>query len=323
MIEEAPDDGPNTKICDVIALGGVPLKPTEGHSKDLIQIDGFNKISIIDVIIEEFCKEEKYKPETIKYYRDDFSRVLYNFQEKYREKEPEYWVKKALKYNPRYNERGLIVFDITTPAETKYLERHFYTVNCMPKYIHGIGVAEVGPVLKNDNMHFRLANSIEPDVVINDLVLTDDHIINLINNRIKAAAKHKAYLLKTIPKKRFSRATSRAANGYTENKMVFLSGPYSTGENSIEENVRLARYYCNYIQEQGLSVYSPHAYHSFAQLDSLLYEDWMDICFDWIDACDIVFRIGGASEGADREVQYARQSGKEVIHKIGDIFYLR
>ena len=45
----------------------------------------------------------------------------------------------------------------------------------------------------------------------------------------------------------------------------------------------------------------------------------MPICLDLADRCDAVLRIGGASSGADEEMERIRARGGSVFHRIDDI----
>ena len=45
----------------------------------------------------------------------------------------------------------------------------------------------------------------------------------------------------------------------------------------------------------------------------------MDICLSLADRCDAVLRIGGPSNGADREVERIRANGGAVYHALDDI----
>lgn len=47
---------------------------------------------------------------------------------------------------------------------------------------------------------------------------------------------------------------------------------------------------------------------------------WLELGLDWVRECDAVFRVGGASEGSDAEVELARQLGKPVFNRLDSLY---
>jgi hypothetical protein len=69
----------------------------------------------------------------------------------------------------------------------------------------------------------------------------------------------------------------------------------------------------NDLMEYGYSPYVPHL--NFYQHVAFPrdYEDWMDLDFSWLSQCQAIIRIPGISPGADREMDYAKKLGLEVL----------
>lgn len=65
--------------------------------------------------------------------------------------------------------------------------------------------------------------------------------------------------------------------------------------------------------ENGLAPYVPHLSHFQDMMFRRDYEEWMALDFAWIERCDALVRLSGASHGADREVVYAQDLGKLVL----------
>lgn len=53
------------------------------------------------------------------------------------------------------------------------------------------------------------------------------------------------------------------------------------------------------------------------------YESWMGYDFRVIDMADAVFRLSGLSHGADREVEYAKNTGKLIYHSLDAVPHVR
>ena len=99
-------------------------------------------------------------------------------------------------------------------------------------------------------------------------------------------------------------------------KKVYVAGPYSTNPRAgvhqatvVGENLFLAGFY----------PFIPHLYHFWNNLFPHEYEEWMKMCFAWLEKCDYVLRIPGESEGADREVTLAEEKEIPVFHDMRDL----
>lgn len=87
-------------------------------------------------------------------------------------------------------------------------------------------------------------------------------------------------------------------------KIVFIAGPYISNP---EENVRKAIYWANVVMNEGYIPIIPHLYHFMNKEYPRTEEIWRETSLDILKRCDILFRILGESEGADKEVQLATE----------------
>ena len=108
-------------------------------------------------------------------------------------------------------------------------------------------------------------------------------------------------------------------------KTIYIAGPISNGETVDREdwmpNIVKACEVGAKIIELGHNPIVPHlAYyleeHSGVEFS---YEDWMRVDFGLIRASDALLRMEGESRGADREVTYARQIGRQVFRGLDEI----
>lgn len=96
---------------------------------------------------------------------------------------------------------------------------------------------------------------------------------------------------------------------------IYIAGPITKGD--IASNVKRGIDTGHSFMMAGFAPFVPHYSHFHNVVygpRQPQYEDWMSIDFSWILACDALYRMGGESKGADREVKFA------IKHKI-PVFY--
>lgn len=49
------------------------------------------------------------------------------------------------------------------------------------------------------------------------------------------------------------------------------------------------------------------------------YEEWMQYDFEWLQSCDVVLRLSGISDGAEREVLHAINYDIPVFFDVNDL----
>ena len=103
-------------------------------------------------------------------------------------------------------------------------------------------------------------------------------------------------------------------------KKVYVASPYTRGD--VGENIKMQLDATEDLYKLGFTVYAPvvtlHHQHIAYPHD---YNFWMRMCYEWLEVCDAVLRIGGYSEGADMEVEYANKLGIPVFNNLIDLEY--
>lgn len=100
---------------------------------------------------------------------------------------------------------------------------------------------------------------------------------------------------------------------------AFLSGPHIAGD--VEKNKETAIYYARKLRDQGYNVFCPHVAiagycDDLNDKNPVHRKKIMDMCFQWIDICDIFVLIPGfsGSPGAMKEYDYAVEKEKLIIN---------
>lgn len=91
---------------------------------------------------------------------------------------------------------------------------------------------------------------------------------------------------------------------------VYVAGPYTKGD--VVENVRAAVLAGDQIFGAGHTPYVPHLTHLWHTIRPRPWEDWLRLDLEWVDVCDALIRLPGASKGADMEVAHAERRGIPV-----------
>ncbi len=96
---------------------------------------------------------------------------------------------------------------------------------------------------------------------------------------------------------------------------IYVAGPISIGDTEtninrgIEAGIRLIK--------DGMIPYIPHLNGKLRKYDP--FPDWhegiLDYEMQWLDTCDVLYRLGGESVGAEIEVRYARSIGIPVFYE--------
>lgn len=87
---------------------------------------------------------------------------------------------------------------------------------------------------------------------------------------------------------------------------VYVAAPYS---GDVTLNVRRACVVAEQVQARGGVPFVPHLSHLWDLLSHRPYEEWLEWCLAWVERCDLVVRLEGASPGATREVERAAELG--------------
>lgn len=99
----------------------------------------------------------------------------------------------------------------------------------------------------------------------------------------------------------------------TRRTRVYVAGPITSSGNLLL-NVRNALHVGTRLLKRGYAPYVPHltCFWEIVAQEDFNYEDWLGLDFNYLSTCDAILRLPGASKGADREVELARERGLRV-----------
>jgi hypothetical protein len=102
-------------------------------------------------------------------------------------------------------------------------------------------------------------------------------------------------------------------------KIIYIASPYSNGNPAKNVKRQIDAY--NLLDELGYLPFAPLLNH-FVDLNSekeRSWQDWIDICLDWVRKSDGLLRLSGDSLGADKEVEEAIKNKIPVFHSLDQI----
>lgn len=98
---------------------------------------------------------------------------------------------------------------------------------------------------------------------------------------------------------------------------VYIASPYTKGDPI--KNVNRQMIMANALMELGYCPIVPLLGHFQNELYPRKYEDWLKIDLEKVNRCDVVFRLSGESNGADREVAHAKELGIPVVYDLTEL----
>ena len=100
-------------------------------------------------------------------------------------------------------------------------------------------------------------------------------------------------------------------------RLVYVAGPFS---GDVAGNIHRAIETGQLLWRTGrLMPLIPHLFFHWEMLYPAPYEEMMERCFCLLDGCDALYRMPGASPGADREVSYANLHQIPVFTKLTNL----
>lgn len=99
-----------------------------------------------------------------------------------------------------------------------------------------------------------------------------------------------------------------------ERTRVYIAGPYSQGDRAL--NVRLALDAAGRLLDNEYAPYVPHLTHFWHLVHPKPYEVWLKLDREWLLLCHALLRLPGASDGADREMEWAANAGIPIYHDL-------
>jgi hypothetical protein len=92
-------------------------------------------------------------------------------------------------------------------------------------------------------------------------------------------------------------------------RTIYIAGPYTTPDPCENTHIAIG------VAENLISLgFVPHLTHFWHTMRPHTYDFWLQYDLVWMEKCDAVFRIEGASIGADREVARAKELGIPVFN---------
>lgn len=98
---------------------------------------------------------------------------------------------------------------------------------------------------------------------------------------------------------------------------VYIAGPYTQGD--VAANVRRAIEAADELALLGHVPYIPHLTHFWHLVSPKPYEWWLRYDAQWLEDCDVLLRLPGPSNGADTEVELAKERHMPVVHSIEEL----
>ncbi len=98
---------------------------------------------------------------------------------------------------------------------------------------------------------------------------------------------------------------------------VYIACPYTLGDVAI--NVRNSIKAAEKLRALGYSPYNPLLTHFWHLLFPHPAEYWYRHDLEWLEVCDVLFRLPGKSVGADHEVARAKELGMPVYYSFAEL----
>lgn len=95
---------------------------------------------------------------------------------------------------------------------------------------------------------------------------------------------------------------------------VYIAGPYTSGR--WGPNIEAAIDAAQDVYEAGHVPFVPHTMTALWSMKHM--NDWITFDLKWVEVCDALVRIGGWSEGAQTEEEFAKENGIPVYHGVDD-----
>lgn len=104
---------------------------------------------------------------------------------------------------------------------------------------------------------------------------------------------------------------------------VYIASPYTKGDTAV--NVKRQLDMVDVLMDKGFAPFAPLYSHFQHMAHPRPYEDWLNVDFVWVEACDCVLRLDGGSSGADKEVKLALELGKPVFYSVESLceYYIK
>ncbi len=99
---------------------------------------------------------------------------------------------------------------------------------------------------------------------------------------------------------------------------VYIASPYTLGDVAV--NVKLQIDTVNELMDEGFAPFAPLYSHFQHMVHPRPYQDWIDICLEWVGVCDCLLRLGGESKGAEGEIKLANELGLPIFYSTDELY---
>ena len=98
---------------------------------------------------------------------------------------------------------------------------------------------------------------------------------------------------------------------------IYIAGPYTQGD--VAQNVFNAIKVADVLVAMGHTPYIPHLTHFWHLVSPKEWSFWIKYDSQFLPLCDCLFRLEGASKGADSEVHQATVLGLPVYYSLEEL----
>lgn len=104
---------------------------------------------------------------------------------------------------------------------------------------------------------------------------------------------------------------------FKQNALVYLAGPYTIPDPVT--NTRIAMEKATELRDLGFPTYVPHLAILWDMAHPTDYDTWLNMCFEFIKACNYIYRLPGPSSGADKELVLASTLEIPVVYSTMEL----
>jgi hypothetical protein len=100
---------------------------------------------------------------------------------------------------------------------------------------------------------------------------------------------------------------------------VYIASPYTIGDQArnVYESLKVA----NELINDGLCPFCPLLTHFQHMMFPQTYDKWLELDMEWLKQCDILLRLPGESNGADKEEIKAKELNIPVVYSTKELYY--
>ena len=113
--------------------------------------------------------------------------------------------------------------------------------------------------------------------------------------------------------------------GQKRTPLVYLAGPITNGGTATVEEIKHNAYVAFKVAQRlldaGISSVMPQLSGLLDNHQELTWQQWMDLDYPMLRRCDAVYRIPGASKGADDEEKYCKAYHIDWFTDLEDCIY--